>query len=129
MGYNADTSEYTKEEIAVWNKLAENEGREFRTFKGLSFTYRIQGNEMFISRKKKSLTRSSLNIAYRNGRKLMEEEGFVSGPKKLGTFGASYIYAIFKELSIIEGRRKIKEQTERTYDNADIHSRHRGLDG
>ena len=34
--------------------------------------------------------------------KVMETEGCVKGPKKLGVFGASYIYPIFLELNLIK---------------------------
>ena len=36
-------------------------------------------------------------------RKAMELGGDVSGPKKLGTFGASYLYPIFVRLGVIRG--------------------------
>ena len=47
---------------------------------------------MFVSRKNKSITRATVNVAFR---KLLELGCAVSGPKKLGTFGASYVYAVF----------------------------------
>lgn len=55
----------------------------------LEFTYRIHGGEMFVDRKTKSITRSTVMTAYRRA---LEQNCFVSGPKKLGTFGASYLY-------------------------------------
>ena len=36
-------------------------------------------------------------------RKAMELGGAVAGPKKLGTFGASYLYPIFVRLGVIRG--------------------------
>ena len=96
MGRFADTSGYSTEENELWEKLKENEGRVWKTARGLEFRYRIEGNEMFIDRKEKSITRSTVNMAY--GRAV--ELGTVSGPKKLGVFGASYLYPVFLELGI-----------------------------
>ena len=36
-------------------------------------------------------------------RKAMELGGVVAGPKKLGTFGASYLYPVFVRVGVIRG--------------------------
>ena len=41
-------------------------------------------------------------------RKAQELGGVVAGPKKLGTFGASYLYPVFVRIGIVK---KIREQT------------------
>ncbi len=94
----AETTQYTEKEILLWEQLIKRQGVEFHTAKGLSFTYSIRGNELFISRKEKSITRSTVNMAYKKAREL---DGVVSGPKKLGTFGASYLYPVFMEIGVI----------------------------
>lgn len=88
------------EELALllWQVLKQYEQVEFQTVKGLAFTYVIKGNEMFIDRKEKSITKSSVLLAFQN---LVKQGGIISGPKKLGTFGASYLYPIFMELGWI----------------------------
>ena len=96
MGRFADTSGYSTEENELWEKLKENQDRVWKTARGLEFRYRIEGNEMFIDRKEKSITRSTVNMAYRKACELKT----VSGPKKLGVFGASYLYPVFLELGI-----------------------------
>ena len=48
-----------------------------------------------LYRKKKSITRSRVNIALKE---TLEMNGKVSGPKKLNVFGASYLYLIFLQL-------------------------------
>ena len=80
------------EELALllWQVLKQYEQVEFQTVKGLAFTYVIKGNEMF--------TKSSVLLAFQN---LVKQGGIISGPKKLGTFGASYLYPIFMELGWI----------------------------
>ena len=61
--------------------------------------------EMFISRKEKSITKATVMIAFHKALELMDAEGSVSGPKKLGTFGASYLYPVFIRLFLPENRR------------------------
>lgn len=70
----------------------------FKTSKGLSFTYTIKGNEMFVTRKEKSITRATVLLAYE---KAVELGGAVKGPKTLGCFGASYLYPVFIRLGVI----------------------------
>lgn len=55
---------------------------------------------MFVSRKSKSITQATVFMAFR---KAMELGGVVAGPKKLGTFGASYLYPVFVRIGIIVG--------------------------
>lgn len=83
----------------LWESLREYEQKEFQTVKGLPFCYEMKGNEIFIDRKEKSITKASVALAFKN---LVQQGGVVRGPKKLGTFGASYLYPIFKELGLIK---------------------------
>ena len=53
-----------------------------------------------IDRKEKTITRNTVLLAYEKALELMETEGCVSGPKKLGVFGASYLYPVFLKLGI-----------------------------
>lgn len=82
----------------LWEALMLFAGYEFRTAKGLPFTYTIKGGELFVSRKEKSITRSTVEIAYR---KAVELGPVATEPKKLGVFGASYLYPIFIRLGVI----------------------------
>ena len=95
----ADTAACSPEENRLWAMLTERSGSTFTTAKGLTFTCTIRGNELFVDRKEKSITRATVNQAYR---KAVELQGIVPGPKALGTFGASYLYPIFCELGIID---------------------------
>ncbi len=83
---------------SLWKALVFFEGYPFRTAKNLSFTYKIKGNEMFVDRKEKSITRATVELAYRRA---VELGGIVFGPKKLGCFGASYLYPVFIRLGVI----------------------------
>ena len=90
---------------ALWQALIALQGETFFTAKGLEFTYIIRerrdgalSGEMFISRKEKSITQSTVFMAFH---KALELGGEVVGPKKLGTFGASYLYPVFIRLGVI----------------------------
>lgn len=82
----------------LWDVMELFEDHSFYTMRNLEFTYIIRGNEMFVNRKEKSITKATVGIAFR---KALELGGIVSGPKKLGTFGASYLYPVFLYLGII----------------------------
>ncbi len=87
----------------LWAALVEFEGRSFFTAKNLEFTYTIKGGELFVSRKEKSITRATVELAFWRALALKEA---ATGPKKLGVFGASYLYPVFIELGIIPRRNR-----------------------
>ena len=98
-------------ESQLWDRIASLQGSVFRTSGrngagGVEFTYSIKKDktgawcgEMFVSTKEKSITRATVMKAYW---KAVELGGVVPGPKKLGTFGASYLYSIFQRLGVIK---------------------------
>ena len=90
----------------LWKCVELFEGYGFSTAKGLKFRYAVKGREVFVDRKEssKSITRSMVELAYKNGVELMKTEGTVTGPKKLGTFGASYLYPMFIRFGVICGK-------------------------
>ena len=84
----------------LWELIRQSEGQPFFTAKGLPFTYKIRGGEMFVDRreKAKSITRSTVYRAYE---KILEGIACgepVTGPKKLNLFGAPYIWSILTTL-------------------------------
>lgn len=92
---------WLKEDLNIerlWEVMELYEDFPFYTMRDLEFTYIIKGNEMFVNRKEKSITKATAGRALG---KAIELEGIVTGPKKLGTFGASYLYPIFLYFEII----------------------------
>ena len=89
-------------EELLWSTLTAFEGYPFRTAKGLRFHYSIKGNEIFFSRKEKSVTRATANIALENAVKLQKEGFVITGPKMLRCFGASYLYPVFIRIGVIQ---------------------------
>lgn len=82
----------------LWNAVIAFQGYPFKTSKGLKFSYMVKGGEMLVDRKEKSITRATVELAYR---RTLEMGGIVEGPKKLGVFGASYLYPVFVRLGVI----------------------------
>lgn len=91
----------------LWETLLLFEGYPFITAKGLRYYYTIKGNEVFFTRKEKSVTRATVNMAFQTALKLQENGIQITGPKMLGCFGASYLYPIFKRIGVIsDGEQK-----------------------
>ena len=90
-------------EADLWHLIVRHEGCIFHTAKDLMFRYKVKGGEIFIDRKKGSITKATVFIAFHAA---LELDGNVSGPKKLGTFGASYLYPIFVRFGIIKKSEK-----------------------
>ncbi len=86
------------QEEALWELMSRLAGCVFLTAKGLKFTYKIRGGEMFVNRKSKSITQATVFMAFR---KAMELGGVVDGPKKSGTFVASYLYPVFVRIGVV----------------------------
>ena len=86
----------------LWQRIVELETHPFKTARGLEYSYRVKRNkqgemlgEIIFDRKEKTITRATILLAYQKAVEVQRTEGCVSGPKKLGVFGASYLYPIF----------------------------------
>ncbi len=87
----------------LWETIAAFEDYPFKTAKGLRYYYTVKGNELFMSRKEKSITRATVNIAFQTALRLQVDGIQITGPQMLECFGASYLYPIFKRLGVIRG--------------------------
>lgn len=85
-------------EVRLWEAIRIFAGYRFSTVKGLAFRYSVSGNEIIVDRKKKSIARSSVNMALK---KVMDVDGKIRGPKELGVYGASYLYSMFQRFGLI----------------------------
>ncbi len=94
----------TKDIRDLWKCIVLFEGYGFKTVKGLKYKYIVKGGEIFVGRKEssKSITMSTVELAFQNALELMESVGAVTGPKKLGTLGASYLYSMFLRFGVIK---------------------------
>ena len=94
-------------EQRLWTVLVALEGCVFYTARNLRFRYTIKGGELFVDRKQDSITKATVFMAFHKAQAL---NGTVSGPKKLGTFGASYLYPIFQRIGIIRTKEEGNER-------------------
>ena len=85
----------------LWSTLILFEGYPFVTAKGLRYYYSIKGNEIFFTRKEKSVTKATVHMALQTAMELQKGGVRITGPKMLGCFGASYLYPIFKRIGVI----------------------------
>lgn len=99
-------------EELLWQTLIQMQHQPFSTLKGLEFTYRIKGHEIFVNRKDKSITRATVVLSFRKALELQAQGKEVKGPKMLGTFGASYLYPIFLEMGVIQRKMRQMELKE-----------------
>jgi len=81
----------------LWDCIVAFEGYPFKTTSGLEFSYSFKlnrrgekGNEIVVSRKEKSITRSSVEMALEKVMDMGELPAKMTTPKELGVFGASY---------------------------------------
>ncbi len=84
---------------SLWAAIVLFDGYPFYTAKRLLFRYKVKGGELFVNRKEKSITESSVRICYERA---IEMNGIVPGPKKLGVFGASYLYPVLVRFGVIK---------------------------
>ena len=113
-----EKDDLTAEEL--WTLIARNQGREYRTARDIAFTYRVPAatrgahagqpsGELFIKSaaetvwSRKSITKATFFRAYLTVKELREAGTEVTGPKQLKVFGKTYIFAIFKELGLLDG--------------------------
>ena len=85
----------------VWAMLQAHEGETFYTAKGLPFHYLIHGRELFVNRKNKSITISTVANALARIKAREAAGEAITGPKKIGCYGASYLYPVFLQRGII----------------------------
>ncbi len=93
----------------LWDAIVAFADYPFKTETGLSMKYTVEGGEIFFNRKEKSVTRATVMRAFKQARQIQKAEGYVSGPKKLGTFGASYLYPIFLRIGVCSSKTSLKD--------------------
>ena len=75
----------TKTIEATWLLLQQHQGETFHTAKGLPFTYTIRGGELFVNRRRKSITVSTVRKNYtargrRGGHHRSQKNRLLRGP-------------------------------------------------
>ena len=120
-----ETENAEKISSALWRCVIIFEGYPFSTSgrgsrSGVEYTYQVShtpsaggrhyggnsipgyGNEIWLTvngeKKERSISRSSVELGFQKYLEVLEKEGTVSGPKKLGVFGASYLLPLFQRV-------------------------------
>ncbi len=120
-----DTDNAEKISAALWRCVIVFEGYPFSTSgrgsrSGVEYTYQVSrrgsaggrhyagdsvqgyGNELWVvidgEKKEKGIRRSRVELGFQKYLELVKTEGAVSGPKKLGVFGASYLLPLFQRI-------------------------------
>lgn len=118
-----DTGNTRKIPSSLWRCVIIFEGYPFNTLgrgagSGVGFTYQVSrkgglggkhytgdsvqgyGNELWVvmdgEKKERSISRSTVELGFQKYLDVLEKEGTVTGPKKLGVFGASYLVPLFQ---------------------------------
>lgn len=111
----ADLQEKLNEE-ALWHCIDAFQEYEFKTYSGLSFSYKLKEGkhgqytrELFIDRREnsKSIAFSSIRLAFRKVMELKltssEKKPVIQRPKALGDIrGVTYIYAMFYRFGLVD---------------------------
>lgn len=96
----------------LWRAVLAFEGYPFRTAGrgktlGVFFSYQVKRSkdgqpdgEIKVNRKEKTITRATIELAYRRAKAM---GGVVTWPKKLGVFGASYLYPMLVRFGVLKG--------------------------
>lgn len=84
-------------------------GIKYATFMHWQALLRDEAAEQVMEQqaKAKSVTKATAMKAFHQVRQVQEAEGCVSDPKKLGTFGASYLYPVFLRIGVCSKKSEI----------------------
>ena len=120
-----DTGNVEKISVALWRCVIIFENYPFSTSgrgarSGVEYTYQVSrnpsaggrhydgkgehgyGNEIWLTvdgeKQEKSISRSTVELGFQKYLEVLEKEGAVTGPKKLGVFGSSYLLPLFQRV-------------------------------
>lgn len=78
----------------VWDRIKQHVGQEFKTMRGLQFTYKIEGDSLIPSRANWNIPKKDFRKAYANGP--------IASPGEIRNevYGPSYVWAILHDVRI-----------------------------
>lgn len=86
----------------LWSTIESFSGYSFTTVKGLRFRYAVNGNEIQIDRKKKSIARSSVKVALKVA---LGKNGNISELNKIEAVDVAYLYPMFLRFGLIKAEK------------------------
>ena len=75
--------------------LQQHQGEQFYTAKCLPFCYIIRGGELFVVHRSKSINISTVAAALQKIATRQAAGEAITGHKKIGCYGAGYLYPMF----------------------------------
>lgn len=99
-------------EKVIWDAVMVFSGYPFYTSKGIKFCYTVHGGEMQVDRKKKAITKSSVLLFVQRAQEMHNMGMEITGPKKIGTFGASYLLPIFTRVGLGSNDKLLRGEAE-----------------
>lgn len=89
-------------EHIIWDVISAFANYPFYTSRGMKFSYTVHGGEIQVNRKKKTITKATVLLFIDRVVEMKDAGEKITGPKKVGTFGASYLYPIFMRIGMFE---------------------------
>ena len=89
-------------EHIIWDVISAFANYPFYTSRGMKFFYTVHGGEVQVNRKKKTITKATVLLFIDRVLEMKDTGEKITGPKKIGTFGASYLYPIFMRIGLFE---------------------------
>lgn len=89
-------------EHIMWDVISAFANYPFYTSRGMKFFYTVHGGEIQVNRKKKTITKATVLLFIDRVLEMQDAGEKITGPKKVGTFGASYLYPIFMRIGLVK---------------------------
>ena len=83
----------------LWQLLEAHQGETFYTAKGLPFRYTVRGGELFVDRRAKSITVSTVASALQAAQQLLAQGQPITGPKSWAATGPAICTRCFSALA------------------------------
>ena len=83
----------------LWQLLEAHQGETFYTAKGLPFHYTVRGGELFVDRRAKSITVSTVASALQAAQQLLAQGPPITGPNNWAATGPAICTRCFSALA------------------------------
>lgn len=87
----------------LWKAVDAFQDYSFTAANGLKFSYTLKDGGMFIEKSAVSIRKADAELAYKRA---VEMNRIVKDSKKLGVFGADYLYPVFVRIGVIQHSEK-----------------------
>lgn len=89
-------------EYIIWDAVSAFTNYPFYTSHGMKFFYKVHEGEIQVDQKKETITKATILLFIDRVLEMKDTGEKITGPKKVGTFGASYLYPIFVRIGLLK---------------------------